>query len=88
MPRAAKTAAAKSGPNFNVAVVTPYDNKGRFDETLYRDLSPSSNRAAPMAWSHSARPASSPRSPWRSGRNRRYYSQVIEASKIPVNLSR
>src|SRR5262245_7437612 len=39
-PPAAKTNGAKSGPNFYVAAVTPCDNKGRFDDALYRDLMP------------------------------------------------
>jgi len=39
-PRAAKSPASKSGPNFYVAAVTPCDNKLKFDEPLYRDLMP------------------------------------------------
>ena len=39
-PRAAKTAAVKSGPNLYVAAVTPCDKNNRFDEGLYRDLMP------------------------------------------------
>lgn len=38
--KAAKTSPAKSGPLFYVAVVTPCDSKGHFDEALYRDLMP------------------------------------------------
>ena len=37
-PPPAKSPAAKSGPNFYVAAVTPCDSKGKFDEALYRDL--------------------------------------------------
>jgi len=40
MPHPAKTVAAKSGPQFYVAAVTPCDAKLRFDEALYRDLMP------------------------------------------------
>jgi 4-hydroxy-tetrahydrodipicolinate synthase len=40
MPRAAKTSAVKSGPQFYVAAITPCDSKLKFDEGLYRDLMP------------------------------------------------
>jgi 4-hydroxy-tetrahydrodipicolinate synthase len=38
--RAAKTVTPSSGPRFYVAVVTPCDSKGKFDDGLYRDLMP------------------------------------------------
>lgn len=38
--RAAKTANTPSGPRFYVAVVTPCDSRGKFDDALYRDLMP------------------------------------------------
>jgi 4-hydroxy-tetrahydrodipicolinate synthase len=38
--RAAKTANTQAGPRFYVAVVTPCDSRGKFDEGLYRDLMP------------------------------------------------
>ena len=37
-PRPAKTAAGKSEPKCYVAVVTPCDSKGRFDDSLYADV--------------------------------------------------
>src|SRR5450755_4512619 len=40
MPRAARSVAVKSSPKFYVAAVTPCDNKGKFDEGLYRDMMP------------------------------------------------
>jgi 4-hydroxy-tetrahydrodipicolinate synthase len=39
-PRPAKTLTPAAGPRFYVAVVTPCDNHGRFDDALYRDLMP------------------------------------------------
>jgi 4-hydroxy-tetrahydrodipicolinate synthase len=35
-----ETASSPSGPRFYVAVVTPCDSRGRFDDGLYRDLMP------------------------------------------------
>lgn len=36
----AKTATPSSGPRLYVAAVTPCDNKGKFDDALYRDMMP------------------------------------------------
>lgn len=38
--RSAKASNSSSGPRFYVAVVTPCDSRGRFDDALYRDLMP------------------------------------------------
>jgi len=40
VPRPANTGFVKPAPRFYVAAVTPCDNKGKFDETLYRDMMP------------------------------------------------
>src|SRR3984957_1746382 len=38
--RAAKSLTASPDPQFYVAAVTPCDNRGKFDENLYRDMMP------------------------------------------------